>query len=307
MQSQCFCSFSKIAFCSTLKWQNLLVLPGNPLLGTSEESVAIAAAACGAGAVRRSGAAAPTLCCLAALLEPLPLPLAPLELAQEPVVVLWPEIRINRFLPRDGTKRIVEQLLTFAVASAPPEDGSTPGEARRLLLLPCGLMAGARPQCYSFFAGRHVRNNHGRREAVAEQVLVPHLWNGCVYTRRAALGCEACAVGSVQRVLSRVLLPRPAFLCWSFFLLVGYGVFSGSPSSSFSRFWCHLIQVFWSQSTVFLFMPIAIFWCCRACRGWGFTFGAVLPMFGSLLLVTFLFGGSCRYVVNCMVDPRLSY
>lgn len=56
----------------------------------SDDSVAIAAAACGAGAVKRSGAVAPTLCCRAALLVPLPLPLAPLELAQEPVVVLCP-------------------------------------------------------------------------------------------------------------------------------------------------------------------------------------------------------------------------
>lgn len=57
----------------------------------SDDSVAMAAAAWGAGAVNRSGGVAPTLCCLAALREPLPLPLAPLELAQEPVVELCPK------------------------------------------------------------------------------------------------------------------------------------------------------------------------------------------------------------------------
>lgn len=61
-------------------------LPGSPLLGISGWFPAIPAAAFMVGVGSGAGAAAPTFCWRGARPEPLPLLLAPLELAHEPVV-----------------------------------------------------------------------------------------------------------------------------------------------------------------------------------------------------------------------------
>lgn len=101
-------------------YQKYYHLPVNPLLGISGLSAAIGAECCEAivaataGADNSAGGADPTFCCLdaageaaaAPLREPPPTvpppvllpPLAPpLELAHEPVVLLWPE-KMNYFL-----------------------------------------------------------------------------------------------------------------------------------------------------------------------------------------------------------------